>query len=155
MFPEGVIIRVCDSNSNQQFSRELHLADSLNLTMAFVNNSAQEDFFESKDPNDVQQEIIVLGSQDDSEDVEDRRDPQPLDQIMRDQESRAVQYRTEINTQIEVLNRDHENSSLAGSKFFNLKTIKVNWEEHDDAFMHVFVNSTSVKKLEKEKAINK
>ena len=47
------------------------------------------------------------------------------------------------------------NLDLDGSKedsYFNVKSTKVNWNNHKDSYMHVFVNTTQVKKLEKERA---
>ena len=46
--------------------------------------------------------------------------------------------------------------SLASEvQFYDLKTIKVKWESCDDSLMHVLLNTTQVKKYEKEKALNK
>ena len=36
--------------------------------------------------------------------------------------------------------------------YFNLKSIKVSWENNKNSFMHIFVDTTSVKKMEEEKA---
>ena len=40
------------------------------------------------------------------------------------------------------------------SSHFIIKTIKVKWNSNNDAFMHVLTDVSSVKKYEKEKAIN-
>ena len=37
-------------------------------------------------------------------------------------------------------------------KYYNIKTMKVVWEKNFDAFMHIFVDTTNVKKLEEVKA---
>ena len=36
--------------------------------------------------------------------------------------------------------------------YYNLKSIKVSWGNNKNSFMHIFVDMTSIKKLEKEKA---
>ena len=40
------------------------------------------------------------------------------------------------------------------SKYYNIKTLKVKWKNNQDSFIHVFINTTAVKKFEKEKARN-
>ena len=50
---------------------------------------------------------------------------------------------------------DCSTHSMNDSKYFTMKTIKVYWEESTDAYMHVFINTTNIKRLEKEKATNK
>ena len=62
-----------------------------------------------------------------------------------------------VDVNIEMIESNHfENDySFEGCKYFTVKTIKVEWESHKNAFMHVFINISNVKKLEKEKASNK
>jgi signal transduction histidine kinase len=36
--------------------------------------------------------------------------------------------------------------------FYNVKTMKVIWEKNADAYMHIFIDMTNIKKLEEEKA---
>jgi len=40
-------------------------------------------------------------------------------------------------------------------RYYSIKTIKVNWLELENSYMHVFIDNTNIKKLEKEKATNK
>lgn len=43
-------------------------------------------------------------------------------------------------------------SSESKTMYFNLKSIKVTWENNKKSFMHIFVDTTGIKKLEEEKA---
>ena len=45
-----------------------------------------------------------------------------------------------------------QNACENDDKFFNVKSIKVNWKDNKESFMHVFINTTQVKKLEQERA---
>ena len=54
-----------------------------------------------------------------------------------------------------IENHESVEESYEGSKYFAVKTIQVEWESHQHAFMHVFINVSNVKKLEKAKATNK
>jgi signal transduction histidine kinase len=46
-------------------------------------------------------------------------------------------------------------SSFNRSYYFTVKTIKVDWEESEKSFMHVFIDTTSIRKLEEQRAKNK
>ena len=55
-------------------------------------------------------------------------------------------------TSIKITN---EGSPSQEAQFYDVKTIKVKWETWNNSLMHVFLNTTQVKKYEKEKALNK
>ena len=57
---------------------------------------------------------------------------------------------------IEILdNRKSDDSwENSNSKYYNLKTIRVNFGSNKKSFIHVFINTTSVKHFEMEKARN-
>ena len=48
--------------------------------------------------------------------------------------------------------RDDESEEPNAEIIFNVKSIKVSWDNIDESFMHVFINTTQVKKLELERA---
>lgn len=73
---------------------------------------------------------------------------------MKSHEDRYIRNQMESESQIECQDK-FNSSSTFGSSLYQMKTIKVFWEENENAFMHVFINLTSMKKLEKEKATNK
>lgn len=41
------------------------------------------------------------------------------------------------------------------SNFFSVKSIRVLWEDNRESFMHTFINTTQVRKLEEERAKSK
>ena len=62
---------------------------------------------------------------------------------------------SEVLLQMDDKFGQNKEDSYEGSKYFAVKTIQVEWESHQHAFMHVFINVSNVKKLEKAKATNK
>ena len=40
------------------------------------------------------------------------------------------------------------------NKFYNVKTMQVDWNDNSNSYIHVFVNTTAVKHFEMEKARN-
>ena len=48
--------------------------------------------------------------------------------------------------------RNIESDEYRDEAYFNVKSIRVSWDNNKESFMHVFVNTTEVKKLENEKA---
>ena len=54
-----------------------------------------------------------------------------------------------------MYNNSFERVKKEESKFYSIKTIKVAWMDNNNSFMHVFIDNTNVKRLSKEKAMNK
>ena len=63
----------------------------------------------------------------------------------------------EIRNKVQQIDDDskHEYNELKTVTSYNVKTIRVVWENNKHSFMHVFVDMTSVQNLEKVKATNK
>ena len=88
-----------------------------------------------------------------------------LEEFLNSQEYWASQQQLEgaqsIENNIIVKNPDELSNQLNESendfsyKIFNVKTIKVWWENNPTSYMHVFINTTEVRKLEEMKAKNK
>ena len=71
-----------------------------------------------------------------------------------EQQVEAIQNKDiEISVPVEFKNKDRNNDSVK-SKFYIVKTMKVKWKDCIDSFIHVFVNTTTIKKFETEKARN-
>ena len=69
-----------------------------------------------------------------------------------------VEQKEQINDLCIQMIEDYHGSSTSVSsstKYFTVKTINVEWESSKNSLMHVFINITNIKKLEKEKAVNK
>ena len=61
-----------------------------------------------------------------------------------------------VNDNLNEFSSSFESSTLVNrcSSHYIIKTIKVKWTSNKDAYMHVLTDVSSVKKYEKEKAIN-
>ena len=157
VFPEGVIIRSINSSD----------ASAL---VAFVNNTAKDDFGQSIALDDTSNKNIMIDEEQHSElefiikdsDIVDNNQNVDskatvhLKNVMQASENRLIDSGlSEIESQVEMVHQNDDDSSELGSKYFTVKTLKVAWENHENAYMHVFVSTTDVKRLEKEKATNK
>jgi len=157
VFPEGVIIRSINSSD----------ASAL---VAFVNNTAKDDFGKSITLDDTSNKNIMIDEAESNEHEFILRDPNAVENnlnvdseatvhlknVMQASENRLIDSGlSEIESQVEMVHQNDDDSSELGSKYFTVKTLKVAWENHENAYMHVFVSTTDVKRLEKEKATNK
>ena len=157
VFPEGVIIRSINSSD----------ASAL---VAFVNNTAKDDFGKSITLDDTSNKNIMIDEAESNEHEFILRDPNAVENnlnvdseatvhlknVMQASENRLIDSGlSEIESQVEMVHQNDDDTSELGSKYFTVKTLKVAWENHENAYMHVFVSTTDVKRLEKEKATNK
>ena len=142
VFPESVIIRA--KSNNEESSIE------------FANQSAVSTFDISECSDNSRfrntQRFAVL-EQSDQNLNELTMD---MDDVLDYLERKHVDINNE-DVQLQMVDKqmNDDESNFEGSKFFTVKTIEVEWEQHQHALMHVFVNVSSVKKLEKVKATNK
>ena len=133
------------------------------VILEFVNDTAKSDFFENCIDSDEmvssRAHDFVLDNQNQEQEEQTTMEvptiTNRLEDIMKKNESILINGSTEAQTHMEVVETNYEASTVSDSKFFTLKTIRVNWEESKKAFLHVFVNSTYVKRLEQEKAANR
>ena len=146
VFPEGVMIRSVDEISRRTI-------------LKFANNIANRDLvnYENKDIN-----IKVF----DNESFSEERKMQhsiSLDMFLNRQESNLESSQNDWVDQlilikkkicqlqegfVKIANIEEKKEEL----FFNVKTIKVSRDKNNQSFMHVFINTTQVKKLEEERA---
>ena len=148
VFPEGIVIQSLDKRSQE-------------LVVQFANEAAAK--------NVISYQGIQYNPIDDSklnydikvEKEASRSNLEPEDDIsfstvslsqLLDQQIEAVQHK-DIEVSVPVEFKDKNNDS-AKSKFYIVKTLKVKWIHNKDSFIHVFVNATTIKKFEKEKARN-
>ena len=154
VFPEGVIIRSLDETSKQTI-------------LKFANNIAKNEFaavpkteWENSGVN-----IKLIDIQNVSQDSETYRSIS-LDKFLSEQEINVVEEDVEWAEQMikvkhpsdrlqRALVRDNESDEYKDESYFNVKTIRASWECNKESFMHVFINTTEVKRLEKEKANRK
>ena len=59
-----------------------------------------------------------------------------------------MQIRTTEKSHTHSFNFDTEQSDDPYIRFFHVKTLKVSWEGNVNAYLHVFVDTTDIRKLE-------
>ena len=70
------------------------------------------------------------------------------------QTQKAWNCDSEVSSSIELLDKNKDNEDNSNSIFYNVKTLLAKWEDNDNSFIHVFVNTTAIKKYEMEKSRN-
>ena len=141
-FPESVIIQVINQITclpEVKFSNDVAKSDVL------IQQNPEENELNNQS---LSTKVVVI-----NEEMED--------QDLNDDISISTFFINEvkrINNNNEVISniiiKGNADSNGDDTKCFIVKTIKVIWEQSCEAFMHVFINSTYIKKLEKEKATN-
>ena len=72
------------------------------------------------------------------------------------EDQQSVENIIEVRSQPDHINmQPNENEQDSQCQVFNVKTIQVLWVNNPSSFMHVFINTTQVRKLEEMKAKNK
>ena len=132
VFPEGVIIRSLDETSQQIITK-------------FANNISNKEFIE-KENREIK--INICGNQSFNEERRPQ-DSLSLEELFTNQEMKLEQDSIECFEQMiwvkrsidqlqERFNIDQESAKNKEENFFNIKSIKVNWENNKESFMHVF-----------------
>ena len=148
VFPEGVIIRSLDETSKQTI-------------LKFANNIAKKVLIDE----DAVKEGVKLKVIDSDSFHSDREHENliDLDEFLSQQENSILfedsawaEQMIKVKQTLDQLQDDFVNNADHDQPweetFFNVKSIKVWWDNNKESFMHVFVNTTQVKKLEQEKA---
>jgi len=160
IFPEGVIIRSLDP-------------ESLKILTKFANDVAvNEHLSQDEDVQDVTTTARILRQSGEAESIDDYNSyPEELDlhMILSIQEAECkklddnmkaienmIQVTRKYNEDVKVDSEDSQEWDELRHDNYNIKTIRVNWEDNDeDSFMHVFINTTQIQKLEQIKATNR
>ena len=151
VFPEGVIIRSLDETSKQTVLR-------------FANNIAKKDLAPEVGQGEqlVDLKIKVVDSHNLSLDNDSHRSIY-LNDLLSKQEKiigfegedwieQMIKVRKTVDQIQDNFRRNFESEDEKEDMYFNVKSIKVSWDNNIESFMHVFVNTTEVKKLEQERA---
>ena len=150
VFPEGIVIQSLDKHSQElvvQFANEAAAKEVINYdgVQGCPIDSSKLDY-EIKDESDTGNLSLM------------QKDNPSLSTICLSkflaQQVEVVQNNDkEVSVPVEFISKDSDNDST-NSKFYIVKTLKVKWIQSRDSFIHVFVNATTIKKFEKEKARN-
>ena len=145
--PEGVIIETKDENLNKYIVK-------------FANSISQRNIFRS-DPEEINTSEIDEKVRIVQTSIEELKnfDDEELENAHKIKLCNILVYhRSQINNDQNEFLSSFESKSNGiiddWSSHYMIKTIKVKWKLNKDAFMHVLTDVSSVKKYEKEKAIN-
>ena len=151
VFPEGIIIQSFDKVSNK-------------LILQFSNEAASKEILNYENllgkPIDEDKLNIVLKTSDNikwtnwiwqKEDLESYS----LPEFLQFHTYSAQVIESEVWSSVEVCSKEYnEETDSLKSQFYNVKTLWTRWKNNDNSFIHVFVNTTAVKKFEMEKSRN-
>ncbi|CAI2358874.1 unnamed protein product [Moneuplotes crassus] len=146
-FPEGVII--------QQFDKENKLLPK------FVNNNTREHILNT-DPTgsvidlyDSTVRVQLLDRDSNSSKI-------PISKLLEQHCAKAEetkQLKASVNFMVALyerslrINRFDSQENLEGDvKYYTIKTMKVRWNKNSESYMHIFIDSTHITKLEEERA---
>ena len=152
VFPEGIIIQSLDKDSQW-------------LTVQFTNNTAAKEIINYEDhcakPIDDEQLSFVVKSDNsliESNILSQNENQQKecnLSELLQLQIENTISNQTEVVNSVELLNKQKINSDEdSDSKFYSIKTLCVKWENNKNSYIHVFNNTTTLKKFEQEKTRN-
>lgn len=145
IFPEGVIISTKDTDDSSKSS-------------IFTNHEFSSHICDIRNRLEELQNIditYVIKNKDENKDLSISTS---LHAFLKAQEEKLTDNNIieHNNVQIKCLERissrrfqhDTENSDEPTVRNFNVKTLQVNWEGNKNAFMHVFIDTTDIRKLE-------
>ena len=150
VFPEGIVIQSLDKRSQElvvQFANEAATKNVISYDGAQgcpIDSSKLD--YEIKDENDSGNLNL---EQEDSASLSTIC----LSKFLAQQVEVVQSNDKEVSVPVEFISKDSDKDSTT-SKFYIVKTLKVKWIQSRDSFIHVFVNATTIKKFEKEKARN-
>ena len=154
LFPEGVIIRSIDPITKQTVNR-------------FANDMAWKIIL--NDVGEEQAGIVKINIIQSEENLQNHHVKRlaSLDEFLEQQEFKIMEqadFKQYIKAMIEI-NKDSRNREVRfekddetfeeSSNYFNVKSIRVLWENNKESFMHAFINTTQIRKLEEERAKSK
>lgn len=145
-FPEAVLITSLNNFGGESI---LH----------FANNLAKNNFIWNWDKENhkphLNHSVIVENERNEEQSGSDLIDDpliQSISNYLKYHEKQWASLSKSASSKIKIL------SNIDGSesnKFYQLKSVKVKWNECEESYMHMFVDTTTIKEWEKEKATNK
>ena len=152
MFPEGVLIQSQDKDSNESKLKFANIVAKIQILMNFDCDENLENFedtdsifkLENNEPNQELESLTqILNHQNDKLQLDNEENKEKVTCSSMVKMVRPNDWLMEKSNDLAV---DEDIS------YYNLKSIKVSWGNNKNSFMHIFVDMTSIKKLEKEKA---
>jgi len=147
VFPEGIIIQAPEESSNL-------------YEIKYTNEVAKKTLISSCLPRNLQGGKIDKMFRmcdietDHQSHIEDILETNSitLEQTLLIQREKCFESRQDVHSQVELVQDRIESPN---NTCFGLKTVEISWDSSDRAFLHIFVDTTVTKRLEKERATNK
>ena len=152
-FPEGIIIQSVDQKSDR-------------LVLKFINDDAKNEIIQYEDPTDRSIDDESLNyelkssnncNHQENGDVNDERyECNSLSKLLLFHTKSIQASGGEISSSVELCSKDQkdQNDESSCRRFYNIKTLWVQWDGNNNSFIHVFINTTAVKQFEMEKTRN-
>ena len=153
-FPEGIIIQSVDQKSDR-------------LVLKFINDDAKNEIIQYEDPTDRSIDDESLNyelkssnncNHQENGDVNDERyECNSLSKLLLFHTKSIQASGGEISSSVELWSskdQKDQNDESACRRFYNIKTLWVQWDGNNNSFIHVFINTTAVKQFEMEKTRN-
>jgi len=154
VFPEGIIIQTPKRGTEN---------DEINFTNEIAKKSLLTEQDSERVPVDHELGRLFRDSADyQSQDMEENPNGEQienrlktLDELLQIQKDKFIEFEADVSSRVDMLKSIEDDQEVEEVTSFDVKTIKISWDNSDNAFMHIFVNTTLTKTLEKEKATNK
>ena len=153
VFPEGVLIRSLDSLTkqtvlkfaNETIKRKLfgQNSDCLNWSEFEVQPIESLDYEKKFDFNKSMSFIDFINHQEFA--LEDIENPTNISEQL-------IELRKRVQNIEESKDSESSQKSSTSQLCYSVKTIKVNWEDNLHSYLHVFIDTSQIKKLEEERA---
>ena len=161
VFPEAIIIQSFDKDTSK-------------LVLQFTNQAAKKEVIDYPDssgkPIDEQHLNYVIKTYDDVKDKthsefnDDQSESYSLTELLHIhaysvQTNGAESILNTVLSSVEFCSKNYTSQSEieeenSKRRFFNVKTLCVKWDNNENSFIHVFINTTAVKRFEMEKSRN-
>ena len=152
VFPEGVLIRSLDSLTkqtvlkfaNETIKRKLfgQNSDCLNWSEFEVQPIESLDYEKKFDFNKSMSFIDFINHQEFA--LEDIENPTNISEQL-------IELRKRVQNIEESKDSESSQKSSTSQLCYSVKTIKVNWEDNLHSYLHVFIDTSQIKKLEEER----
>jgi hypothetical protein len=116
--------------------------------IVFINNEAASHLYDVENLK-----LKIIKGQDESEETDISLNP--LLFMQKCKAERDIFWEEDDYEKILLDSTSSKKGLARESEIFTLKSIKINWINFKNTYMHVFINNTDIYKLEKAKATNK
>ena len=151
VFPDGIIIQSYDAKTQK-------------FVVKFANNSAAKEIINSEDSygkpvddNKLSFDVKYDTTHHENASFENQNKlPQDwsFSELLQSQIQAIIANKIEASNWVEFVERMKARDEDFSRKFFNVKTQLVKWENNPNSYIHIFNNTSTLKKFETEKARN-